>query len=295
MPTFPSADPISVTVDVTGDVRITASDRGDTVVEVRPGDPSKAADIKAAEQTTVEFSESTLLIKMPKQWRQWMPFSGHGAIDLTIELPTRSRVIGDSAFGRFSAEGELGECELKTAMGNIRLDHTGRLQAHTSYGNIAVDRVVGDAELTTGSGDVRVEEVDGTAVIKNSNGGTTIGEVTGDLRVKASNGDIAVRRAHRAATAKPANGDVRIGEVRSGPIVLETAAGDLEVGIRPGTAAWLDVATRFGSVRNTLDASDAPPPSDARVEVRARTSIGDILIGRAPSDNAANLGGSDAR
>jgi len=33
------------------------------------------------------------------------------------------------------------------------------------------------------------------------------------------------------------------------PSCLETAAGELEVGIREGTAAWLDVSSKYGRVR----------------------------------------------
>jgi hypothetical protein len=63
-------------------------------------------------------------------------------------------------------------------------------------------------------------------------------------------------------------------------VELGTAYGELEVGIREGTAALLDVRSQFGSVRNSLTASDGPQPSDQRVEVRARTSFGDIVIRR---------------
>ena len=56
--------------------------------------------------------------------------------------------------------------------------------------------------------------------------------------------------------------------------------GDLEVGIREGTAALLDVSSQFGRVKNTLAAADAPEPSAETVEVRARTSIGEIVIRR---------------
>ena len=42
MPTFDTPEPITVTLELgVGDVRITASDRADTVVEVRPSDPAK--------------------------------------------------------------------------------------------------------------------------------------------------------------------------------------------------------------------------------------------------------------
>jgi hypothetical protein len=56
--------------------------------------------------------------------------------------------------------------------------------------------------------------------------------------------------------------------------------GDIEVGIHEGTAAWLDVKTRFGRVHNTMDAADAPDPASDNVEVRAHTAFGEITIHR---------------
>ena len=97
-------------------------------------------------------------------------------------------------------------------------------------------------------------------MIKNSNGDTWVGEVTGDLRVNAANGDISVDHADAGVTASTANGDVRVGEVVRGSATLETGFGEIEVGIREGTAAWLDVHTQFGRVHNDLDASDGPGP-----------------------------------
>ena len=134
--------------------------------------------------------------------------------------------------------------------------------------------------MTTGSGDVRVRELDSSAVIKNSNGDTWIGVADGELRVNAANGSIAVDAAHAGVVAKAANGDVRLGEVVRGSVVLETKLGDLEVGIRAGTAAWLDVSATAGRVHNALAAAGAPEPSTETVEVRARTTVGDVVIRR---------------
>ena len=278
MPVFATPEPISVTIEQgMGDARIIAGQRTETVVEVRPRDVSKASDISAAEQTRVEYSSGRLLVKTPRQ----RGFIGRGsAVDVTVELPVGSNVQGDTGMGDFGCEGRLGECRLKTGMGNIRLEHTGVLHLKTSYGNITVDRGAGDADVTTGSGEVRIGQIDGTAVIKNSNGDTTVGDVTGDLRVKAANGRISIDRAHASVVAKTANGAIRIGEVIRGAIVLETAAGELEVGIREGTTAWLDVSSQYGRVRSSLDETGSPGPSEATVEVRARTSIGDITIHR---------------
>ena len=57
MPVFDTPEPISVTIDLgLGDIRIAASDRADTVVDVRPTDESNEPDVRAAEQTRVEYT-----------------------------------------------------------------------------------------------------------------------------------------------------------------------------------------------------------------------------------------------
>lgn len=280
MPTFDTPEPISVVISlIVGDARIIASDRTDTVVEVSPSDPSSEADLKAAEQTRVEFSHGRLLVKATKQWRHYSPFSSVESVDVVIELPLDSHVQGDASMADLRSEGRLGECRFTTATGHIWLDHTGPLQLNTGVGSITVDRAVGHAEVT-GSGEVRIREIDGPAVIKNLNGDTWVGEVTGDLRCNAANGNISVDRSHATIDAKTANGNIRIGEVVRGSVALGTASGELEVGIHKGTAALLDVRSQFGRVRNSLDSSDGPEPSDETVEVRARTSSGDIVIRR---------------
>lgn len=283
MTQFTTPDPISVIVGLgAGDTRITSSDRTDTVVVVRPRDASRAADVRAAESVRVECSRGTLRIDMPKSWTRSV-FGDSGAVDVSIDLPAGSRVHGECGVGAFDCEGALGASSFTSGAGNIRLDRTGTLHAHTGYGDVTTDRVEGDADVTTGSGKVRIRTIVGTALIRNSNGDTHLGEVTGDLRVKAANGDIFVGRTHASAVAKTANGGIRIAEVARGVVVLETAAGELEIGIREGTAAWLDVSSKHGRVHNSLTATTHPAPAHDKAEVRARTSYGDIVINRAPA------------
>ena len=296
MPTFPTLEPISVTIAIgVGDVRVTASNRSDTVVVVSPSDSSKGSDVKAAAQTRIEYSDGRLLIKAPRSWKQYTPFGGGESIDVAIELPVGSRVECEASMADFSCDGPLGECRLTTGVGNIRLDEAGPLQVNTGAGSVTVDRAVGRADVT-GSGQVRIGEIDGPAVIKNLNGVTWVGEVAGDLRCNAANGDITVDRALAGVAAKTANGAIRIGEVVRGSVELGASYGELEVGIREGTAALLDVRSQFGSVRSSLAATDGPEASDQTVEVRARTSFGDIVIHRSrPSLAATETEGRDGR
>jgi hypothetical protein len=280
MPTFDTPNPISATIDlVSGDVGISAGNRGATVIDVRPSDASSEDDVKAAQLTRVEYANERLLVKAPKL-RSWLPRNTGGSIDVTIELPAGSRVHGTAALADFHCDGPLGECRITTGLGQIRLERADTLSLKTGVGDITVDRATGHAEVTTGSGDVRLRELDSTAVIKNSNRDTWVGVAHGDLRVKAANGSIAVDVAHAGVVAKSANGDVRLGEVARGSVVLETRLGDLEIGIPEGTSAWLDVSAGAGKVHNALDAADAPEPLAETVEVRARTSAGNVVVRR---------------
>jgi hypothetical protein len=280
MPAFETPGPISATIDVAvGDVRISAGDRAATAVDVRPTDASNAEDVKLAQLTRVEYANEQLLVKAPKQ-RSWLSQSGGGSVDVTIELPTGSRVHGFGQSTDFRCDGRLGDCRIKTGLGHIRLEQADTLSLRSGIGDVSVERATAHAEVTTGSGEVRLRELDASAEIKNSNGDTWVGEARGDLRIKAANGSIAVDLAEAAVAAKSANGDVRLGEVVRDSVVLETSLGDLEVGIREGTAAWLDVRASAGKVHNSLEAADTPERSAETVEVRARTTAGNVVIRR---------------
>jgi hypothetical protein len=278
MPSFATPEPISATAHVdAGSIGFAASDRADTVVEVRPRDPKRDQDVRAADQTRVSFANGVLTVTTPKA----SLFGRTGIVDVSVELPTDSRVDMTGAWAQVLGEGRLGEVRVKTSSGDVRLDATGPLHLTASHGSITVDRVEGLAEITTSSGSLRVGVVEGPAVLKNSHGTTTVGAATGDVRVRGANGDIDIRRAEGSVTATTAHGSLRVGEVARGSVQLETSYGAIEVGVREGTAAWLDVRSGAGQVRNTLAESGTPEKSEDTVEVRARTRFGNIDIRRA--------------
>jgi hypothetical protein len=287
MSTFETPEPISLTVELgVGDLRIVAADRTDTVVDVRPSDPSRRADVIAAEQTRVELTAGGLQIKAPKGWRQWTFRGGRESVDVRIELPAGSRLRGGAGVAALRAEGRLGECRFQTGVGDIHIEHAGPVDLKTGVGDVVVDRVDGRAEVTTGSGAVEIGMIDGPAGVKNSNGDVRIGTVTGLARASAANGAISVDRAHDSITAKTAFGDVHVGDVVRGVVEAHSGFGAIEIGVRDGVAAWLDLSTHFGTVRNDLDESARPGQGEDAVQVQAQTSYGDIDIRRSFADHA---------
>lgn len=282
MAAFETPEPISVTIELPlGGVHVIASERVDTVVVVSPSDRSHKPDVEAADKTRVDYSSGRLLIKTPKprSLGSYIGVGRAGSVDVTIELPADSRLQGDAGFADFRSDGRLGDVRIKTGAGDIRLDQTGQLHIEAGAGSVTVHGAAGNTEIT-GAGDMRLRAIDGKAEIKNLNGKTWVGEITGGLRVRSANGDITVERAQGEVGVKTANGSIQIGEVVRGSVVLETGSGGLDIGIRHGTAAWIDASTRFGRVHNALGNADGPEQSQETVEIRARTYFGDIVIHR---------------
>ncbi|MFE3190851.1 hypothetical protein ACFXHA_17705 [Nocardia sp. NPDC059240] len=172
MTVFQTPAPIDITLEVgAGTVSVIASDRIDTVVEVRPADAGKKDDVKAAEQLKVEFGAGGLGVKMSKGWKVIGPSSGKGSVDVIIEVPAGSRVHGNLAHGKFHTAGEFGESSVEVAMGEIVIDRVvAAVTAKIAKGDITIgDAVRGVLRLETSVGDVRVGIHPGSAATVESN------------------------------------------------------------------------------------------------------------------------------
>ncbi|MEU5876056.1 DUF4097 family beta strand repeat-containing protein [Spirillospora sp. NPDC047279] len=262
MPAFETTSPIDATIEVTyGHVEVHAGERTDVVVAVRPTDPASDASVQAAERTEVDFSGGRLLVKDARGTGLSSLFGGKGSIDVTVELPTGSRLRVKGA-ADVEATGDLGETVVHSSHGDIHLERTERLDARSSNGEIRVERIAGEAELSATNGMITVGALEASATVKTSTGDVTVGTARADLTVKS------------------AYGRLRIGEVARGTVRLETGHGKVHVGIADGTAAWLDVHTKFGAVRNSLTPSEEPGDTGESVAVHAHTKFGDIEIHR---------------
>jgi DUF4097 and DUF4098 domain-containing protein YvlB len=285
---FDTQGPIVADVDIAaGSVHLIAGDRTETVVTVNPVDPSSKIDVAAAEKARVEISGRRLSVVVPKPGgiMSYISFRDWGLVDVTIELPTGSSVDAKTGAGNLRADGEFGEVNAKSGAGDIQVDQALARRLVSGAGRLRLGSSRGDTEVIT-AGDMDIGLIDGTAQVKNLNGRTRIREVTGPIRVKSANGDIVVDRAHTDVHGRTANGSIVIGEVVRGTVSLATAAGAIDIGIAAGTSAWVDAGTQYGRVRNALEPGGGPEAPGEKVEIRARTSFGDIDIHRSsPSEN----------
>jgi DUF4097 and DUF4098 domain-containing protein YvlB len=265
MPKFQTPEPITAVVEVVaGSVWLTATDRHDTVVEIAPRDPSRASDVRLAEQARVDFSNNTLVVSAG---RRFISLGRGGAVTIDIELPTRSRLQASSASAEVRAAGEYSDCKLASASGDMTVESVvGKLKADTASGDVAVEAVKGSASVATASGNADLGELAGAIKYRAASGSLTLGWLRGDVNAQTSSGDITV-----AAAVK-------------GAVAVQTSSGEVVVGIAEGTGARLDVRTGSGVVRNALRPSDGPADGDETLAVHVLTGSGDVVVQRASAD-----------
>jgi DUF4097 and DUF4098 domain-containing protein YvlB len=173
MQKFQTPAAISAVVDIpAGRIQVIAADRADTVVEVRPANAAKARDVKVAEQTEVEYADGVLRITGPAVQNQILGASG--SVEVTIQLPSGSRIEAKSAAAEFRGVGRLGEVACEGTYGPVKIDEAASVRVTAHAGDITVGRLTGPAEITTQKGDITIAEATSGAVVLR----TQMGDVT---------------------------------------------------------------------------------------------------------------------
>ena len=277
MPTFDTPGPIAATAVVAGaQLRVTASDRTDTVVLVEPIDKASKTDVKVANKTKVDFADGQLSVKTTVSGDK------NGSVVITIDLPAGSSLVAYLAHSSVHADGSFGECELHMASGRVQLDRIDALQANIAAGEVTIGHIAERANIDGGAFALRISEVKDTVKLSSSGAGQTwIGHASADLDLSSAHGGFDIDRADSSVTAKTADGAIRIGRLTRGQAELMNRSGNIEVGISEGTAARVDANSERGLVRNSVPSQENPDTSDNKVTVHARTRYGDITIQRA--------------
>lgn len=178
MSTFNTPGPISVVLDIpAGRVRLIASERGDTAVEVVPSQASKKRDVRAAEKTVVEFRDGVLRIATAEPNRV---LGSSGSLDVTIALPVGSRIEGKAGAAALYGTGRLGDVVFEGGYRTVELAEaaSARLKVHT--GTVTVGRLTGPAQIRNGKGDVIITEaVAGAVELRTDMGNLSVGAASG--------------------------------------------------------------------------------------------------------------------
>ncbi|GGL95295.1 DUF4097 family beta strand repeat-containing protein [Nakamurella endophytica] len=232
----------------------------------RPGDPASAGDpADPADRVRVEHTASgedggRLIVDTDPANAGWRT-----AFVVRVTAPAHSSVRVQSHSADVTVTGPADRVEIRTASGDVRLTEArSDLAAHTASGDVHVDRAGGSVDVRSASGTLHVGEVAGDALVRATSGNVHVGPADGDVSVRS------------------VSGDVRITDVGGGRTEVDSVSGDVEIGVRQGTRASLNLSTLSGSTDTEFEVSDTAPDGDAPLlEIRVRTTSGDIRLHRA--------------
>ncbi|SEK68629.1 hypothetical protein [Streptacidiphilus jiangxiensis] len=179
MQKFDTPAAIAAVVEIAaGRVQVIAADRTDTVVEVRPADPGKGRDVKAAENTTVAFDGGVLRISTPEPRNQL--FGPSGSVEVTVQLPAGSSVTGRTDACELRGVGRLGAVDFEGAYRQIKIDEAAGVRLAAVDGDVEIGRLNGAAQITTNRGAIRIAEATvGAVVLHTHMGDITVGAAPG--------------------------------------------------------------------------------------------------------------------
>ncbi|WP_433466450.1 DUF4097 family beta strand repeat-containing protein [Spirillospora sp. CA-128828] len=178
MNTFATPAPITATFALpAGRIQVIAADRTDTAVEVRPANPAKSRDVKAAEQTTVDYGDGVLRVVAAAGNQILGP---SGSVEVTVKLPAGSRVEAQATATELRAVGRLGDVAFDGAYRQIKIDEAESVHLTATDGDVEVGRLRGPAQISTARGDITIAEAMGGQVVLNTQSGDiTISAATG--------------------------------------------------------------------------------------------------------------------
>jgi DUF4097 and DUF4098 domain-containing protein YvlB len=195
------------------------------------------------EEARIEMRRNEIVIEVERK----KLFGSRGDWRLVVTAPNGTEVDAQGASADIDCRGRFGDVAVDSASGDVSIGHVdGRFEVNTASGDVEVDFVGDNARVNSASGDV------------------TIGEAQHDVKVRTASGDVQLRSVVR------------------GKVDVQSASGDVEVGIRSGSTVYIDASSMSGDMTSELGISDTPPASDGpAVDFRARTMSGDVTVRRA--------------
>jgi DUF4097 and DUF4098 domain-containing protein YvlB len=257
-----------------GSIDVVTADGDETMVELEPRSGDAASET-VVEEARIELADRRgkpeLVVKVddkPRASFLGINIFGSGPeVTLTVRAPHGAELVVESAAADIEATGEFASAEVDAASGDIRIDHViGDLEVNAASGDVQAGQVGGDARINTASGDVRLRQVDGRA------------------EIRTASGDVELRLAGNGVKVRSASGDQEIGAVAEGEVSLQSASGDVSVGICQGSRLWVDAGSASGDATSELELEAGPGDEDGPlVELRAATMSGDVRVVRAPA------------
>ena len=199
------------------------------------------------------------------------------AYDITV--PAATTLKAKSGSGDVTVEGLSRDADLSSGSGDLNASRvTGAVGASSGSGDVRL-QATGTVRISTGSGDIVATGVNGAATVKSGSGDVSI-ELTGaersNVSVSAASGDVRISGAGGTLDVKSSSGNVSIQGTLGGAWSVSTASGDVVLSLPAQAGFSLDAQSNSGRIETSAPVTMAGTLS--RREVKGDVRGGGPLL-----------------
>ncbi len=182
-------------------------------------------------------------------------------IDFELVVPRGSRADLKVVNGEASAQDILGDVNVQTVNGAIRLTGIGgNAAARTVNGKIGIERCDGDVSVNQKNGDVELRQVRGRCSLRMLNGSLQIVEAGSAVHAHSLSGEMSYRGAVR------------------GDVSLNSSHGSIDCFVPRDARFSLDAMSHLGSVTSELPVNESGGSGGGVPHVSLRSQTGSITL-----------------
>ncbi len=211
---------------------------------------------EAVRRTRVELTGNRLVVRTPNTAPlRNIPLAGR------VQAPAHSELSVQAGSGDVTVTGTAVRAQVQSGGGAVSVaESTERATVRTGSGQLHLGRMAGGVHARSGSGDVEITGLFDASSVVTGSADVWLGEVGADVLVRSGSGDLSIT------------------DAASGEVELITGSGEIQVGLRRGRSAEVDLTSSAGSARSDLDVRDTPLEENPNLHVYGRTGTGDAVL-----------------
>ena len=168
-------------------------------------------------------------------------------LELILSVPDGLALEVETASGDVSIDDMQNEIDVTAASGDVEMKRIGgTLAVHVASGDIDITDVAGNVKLVSASGDVKGRNIAGDCVINTTSGDIDLSGIDGDLELRSVTGDATIDGVG-SVEYNGMSGSGRFIDVRGG-VSASAASGDLSLQLVPAGDFDYTVRTSSGGI-----------------------------------------------
>ncbi len=194
----------------------------------------------------------------------------YGSINYDIKVPYECRIDLENFEGNVKIDGINADMDITVTSGDLDLQNiSGDIEIESTSGKIGISKAKGDILISSAASEVTLKETSGTVDITSSSGDKIGEELSGPVTIMQSSGRIDLNKLSGNVRIKSSSGNINIEQIQ-GAINVLANSGDINISTELNSSDDYFIETEDGNILFEV-------PADASGRVKLESNTGEII------------------